>query len=261
MSSVQFLGIPDVGVWLFFGLVLASFLTTILGALAGTGGGLVLLATMALVFPPAVLVPVHTVVQLGVGTSRAIIMWRHIMRGTLLPFLIGAALGAALGAQIFISLPTGILQGAIGCFVLILAWLPKFTRVGSENRRFAVVGFVSTFLGIFVSATGTLVAPFVAGAAPDRRNHAATLGALMASVHIMKLIAFGLLGVAIAAYTPLIIGMIGSAILGSWVSSRLLDHMPEKLFRAVFQILLSGLAIRLLWVGVTEAGVFPIFTN
>lgn len=256
MSSVQFLGVPDVGAWLFFGLVLTSFLTTILGALAGTGGGLVLLATMALVFPPAILVPVHTVVQLGVGTSRAMIMWRYIMRGTLLPFFIGSGLGAALGAQIFVSLPTGVLQGAIGSFILVLAWLPKFTRVGSENRRFAAVGFVSTFLGMFVSATGTLVAPFVAGASPDRRNHAATLGALMASVHVMKLIAFGLLGVAIAAYTPLIVAMIATAVLGSWVASRLLDHMPEKLFRAVFQILISGLAIRLLWVGASEFGIF-----
>lgn len=75
-SQAHFLGVPDVGAWLFAGLMMVSLLTTILGTLAGTGGGLVLLATMAMVFPPAILVPVHTVVQLAVGTSRAIIMWR-----------------------------------------------------------------------------------------------------------------------------------------------------------------------------------------
>jgi uncharacterized membrane protein YfcA len=232
-----------------------SLLTTILGTLAGTGGGLVLLATLAMVFPPAILVPLHTVVQLAVGTSRAIIMWRYILRGTVVPFLIGAAIGAALGAQIFVSLPTGILQGAIGLFILALVWLPRFTRLGSENRRFAVVGLVATFLGMFVSATGTLVAPFVASASPDRRNHSATLSVLMASVHTMKLIAFGVLGVGVAAYTPLIVAMIATAVLGSWTGLKLLHRMSERLFRIIFQALITVLAVRLLWVGAVEAGI------
>lgn len=236
--------------------MLVSLLTTILGTLAGTGGGLVLLATMAMVFPPAILVPVHTVVQLAVGTSRAVIMWRYILRATVLPFLIGAAIGAAVGAQIFISLPTGLLQGAIGIFILALVWLPRFTRLGPEKHRFAALGFVATFLGMFVSATGTLVAPFVASASPDRRNHSATLSVLMASVHTMKLIAFGLLGVGVAAYTPLIVGMIGTAVLGSWVGLLLLHRMPERVFRIIFQVLVTLLAVRLLWVGAVEAGIF-----
>ena len=241
---------------MFAGLAVASLLTTILGTLAGTGGGLVLLATMAMVFPPAILVPVHTVVQLAVGTSRALIMWRYIMWDTVWPFLIGGAVGASAGAQIFVTLPTGILQGAIGTFILVLVWLPRFTGLGSITRRFAVLGFAATFLGMFVSATGTLVAPFVAGATPDRRNHAATLSILMAAVHTMKLIAFGLLGVAVAGYVPLMAAMIVMAVVGNWVGAHLLHHMPERLFRIVFQLLVTALAVRLLWVGARGAGLF-----
>lgn len=253
---MPFLGVPDVSAWVFSGLALAAFATTFLGSITGTAGGLVLLAIMAMIFPPAILVPVHTVVQLGAASSRAAIMWRYVLRGTLFPFLVGAALGAAAGAQIFVSLPIGVLQGTIGGFILLLAWLPRFALVGGERRRFAAVGFGSTFLGMFVSATGTLVAPFVASASPDRRNHAATLGALMTIAHIMKLVAFGMLGVAVTAYTPLIAAMIGTAALGNWAGAKALNHVPERLFRIVFQVLLTGLALRLLWSGAAESGIF-----
>ena len=109
---------------------------------------------------------------------------------------------------------------------------------------------------MFVSATGTLVASFVAGASPNRRNHSATLSVLMASVHTMKLNAFGALGVGVAAYTPLIVAMIATAVLGSWADLKLLNRMSEKLFRIIFQVLITGLAVRLLWVGAVETGIF-----
>ena len=62
-------------------------------------------------FPPAILIPIHTLVQLGVGASRVFLMWPYILRDTVLPFAIGAALGAAAGAQIFVTLPAALLYG------------------------------------------------------------------------------------------------------------------------------------------------------
>lgn len=255
MVDAPFLGVPDVDSLVFAGLTLTSFLGTFIGVVTGTAGGLMVLAIMAFFFPPAILVPLHTLVQLGASTSIAIFLRRFILRPTVLPFLAGSAIGAALGAQIFIALPTAVLQGIIGAFILFLTWLPKFTRMGSERNRFAVLGFVSTFIGMFVSATGTLISPFVANASPERRNHAATMGALMFISHVTKIAAFGLLGIAVGAYIPLILAMICSAALGSWIGGKALSRVPEKLFRAVFRILLTLLALRLLWVAVRDSGI------
>ena len=191
---MDFLGTPDIGPVIFIGLTAASFATAFLGVFTGTAGGVILLALMAMVMPPAVLVPIHTLVQLGSGVSRTIIMWRNVMRSTLPPFVIGAVLGAAVGANTFVSLPANILLGIIGVFILIVTWLPHLGRMGAEKSRFGVLGFLATFIGVFVSATGTLIAPFVASVAPDRRNHVATQGALMISVHLAKLAAFSFLG-------------------------------------------------------------------
>lgn len=252
--EASFLGVPNVDVWVFFGLTAAAFITTILGATLGTAGGLALLAFMALFFPPVVLVPVHTVVQLGAGISRAVFMWRYVLQGTLIPFLIGAAVGAAVGAQLFISLSTGVLQGLIGSMVLLLTWAPQISRVGRESYRFLVIGFIATLVGMFVSATGTLVSAFLAGASPDRRNLVATQGAQLVIVHTAKLMAFGFLGLAIASYTPLILAMIAAAVAANWLGSRVIVLVSEKSFRVIFRILISLLALRLLWVAAGEMG-------
>jgi uncharacterized membrane protein YfcA len=237
----------DMSLLLFVGLTVASFCTAFIGLYTGTAGGLILLAIMATVMPPASVVPAHTFVQLGSGLTRAMLMWRWIMRGTILPFLVGATLGAMLGARTFVALPQAMLMGILGGFILVVTWLPNLGRLGAERGRFAVVGFAATFLGVFVSATGTLVAPFVASAAPDRRNHAATLGALMTLVHILKLIAFTAIGFSVWDYVPLIIAMVATGSLGNWLGEVALARTSEKRFRIILQIGLTILALRLIW--------------
>lgn len=250
----QFLGIPDIDASIFFGLALASFCTAFFGMITGAGGGPILLALMAMVMPPAVLIPVHTVVQLGVGTSRTIFLRHYIMWPTVLPFLIGSVLGAAFAAPIFVNLPAAVLQMIVGGFILVVAWMPAFGRIGPEKSRFALLGFGATFLAMFVSSTGSLLAPFVASVAPDRRNYASTVAGLMSMAHIVKLVAFGAMGFAIGAYLPLMAAMVGTATLGNWLGRKVLFRMPEGRFRVILKILLTVLALRLIWVAVRDGG-------
>ncbi|MDX1484928.1 MAG: sulfite exporter TauE/SafE family protein [Alphaproteobacteria bacterium] len=252
--EAPFLGMPGVDGWLVIGLATASFVTTFLSVAMAMGGGLMLLAILAMFFPPVILIPIHTLVQLGVGTSRVLLMWRYILRDTVLPFTIGAAVGALAGAQIFITLPAALLYGILAVFIVTVTWLPNLGRFGPERGRFALLGCGATFLGMFVSATGTLVSPFVAAASPDRRNHSSTLAILMTIVHIMKIIAFGALGVGIGAYLPLVAAMIATAALGSWAGRAALNRMRETWYRLIFKIVMTGFALRLMWVALREAG-------
>ena len=245
---------PDVGPLLFAALCIASFATAFIGVVTGAAGGLILLAILANVLKPEVLIPVHTVVQLGQGVTRSIIMWRYVMKPTVLPFVIGAIIGALAGARIFVTLPVSALQLILAGFILFVTWMPKLGRIGAVRNRFAVLGFAATFIGVFVSATGTLIAPFIAAAAPDRRNHAATLGVLMSFTHTFKLMAFAAVGVAIGAYAPLMIGMVITGAAGNYLGEKALDRMPEARFRLIFQIFLTALALRLLWLALTRSG-------
>jgi uncharacterized membrane protein YfcA len=134
--------------------------------------------------------------------------------------------------------------------------LPRVSEIGAPRGRFALLGFGVTFLGVFVSATGTLLSPFIAGASPDRRNHVATYGAVMAIVHLCKMVAFGVIGIAIGAYLPLAAAMIAATFAGNLAGRRTLDHVPEHVFRIVFRVILTLLALRLMWVAAREAGLF-----
>ena len=247
-AAGQFLGMAGVDFWVFAGLSIMALATAFVSAVSGAAGGLILLATMAFVFPPVLLIPLHTIVQLGASASMVISRWRYLMRDMMLPFTIGAAIGAAIGGRIFVSLPQTTLQVVLGVSILILAWFPQIARFGPARGRFVFVGFLMTFLGMFISATGTLLAPFIAAAAPDRRNLIATTGGLMGIVHVAKLVAFGFLGVGFGGYAPLLAAMIATSFAGTWLAKMALDRIPEQLFRIVFKIILTALALRLIWI-------------
>src|SRR6478735_5066339 len=103
LAALDFLVTPDIGALAFFGLTLASLVTCFIGVFTGPAGGIVLLGLMATMMPPLALLPVHTVVMLGSGITRTMIMWRHVMRPAVLPFIAGSLIGAALGARVFVS--------------------------------------------------------------------------------------------------------------------------------------------------------------
>ena len=181
-------------------------------------------------------------------------MWRYVKKPLILPFAIGSCIGAFAGAQIFSTLPSATLQGILGLFILIVMWTPRIGAGGPERLRFGILGAAATFLGIFVSATGTFLSPFIAHASRDRHIHVSTMVTLMAISHVTKLIAFGFVGMAIGAYIPLVVLMVIGTVIGTWFGQRALNRIPEKLFRQVFRILLTLLALRLLVGAAIEAG-------
>ena len=121
IADGNFLGMIGINVWVFTGLSVAALGAAFIAAIVGTAGGLILIAVMAFVFPPALLIPLHTVVQLGAATSMAISRWRYLMSDMVLPFTVGTAIGAAIGGRIFVSLPENVLLLALGISILALA--------------------------------------------------------------------------------------------------------------------------------------------
>lgn len=238
---------PDVSALAAIGLVALSLFTSALTAAAGIGGGLVLLSVMASFLPPLIVIPIHGVVQLGSNAGRAALMREHIDRHILLPFVLGSLLGIALGAKLFVALPTPVLQTILGLFVLASVWLPKLKASKIPNRGFTLVGIVSSFCTMFVGATGPFIASFIS---PDRlARHAvvATHAACMTVQHSLKVIAFGFLGFAFLPWVPLLACMVAAGFLGTILGKRLLDRLPHRIFARAFKVVLTVLALRLLY--------------
>ena len=235
------------------GLVALSLFTSALTAAAGIGGGLVLLSVLASFLPPVIVIPIHGVVQLGSNAGRAALLRQQIDRRILLPFALGSLLGIAVGARLFVALPTATLQIILGLFILASVWLPKLKASSIPDRAFAVVGLVGSFCTMFVGATGPFVASFIT---PDRLpRHAvvATHAACMTLQHTLKVFAFGFLGFAFLPWAPLLVAMIGAGFLGTVLGRRLLDRLPHHVFARVFKVILTVLALRLLYAALFAA--------
>lgn len=237
---------PGLGQWLALALIALSFVTSMITATFSLGGGSLMIAAMALVLPPLVVVPVHGCVQLGSNAGRALLQRAHIQWQFILWVTLGAALGSVLGGQLAWLLPGNWLAGAIGLFVLVTTWLPQPKVIGTSRAVQFVGGTMVSALGMLVGAAGPLVAAFVRGI-PDRHQLVATHAMLNTFVHVFKVAVFVAMGFAFSRYLPLILLMVLAGFAGTAVGSRMLAHVPESVFRLAFRLLLSVVALGLMW--------------
>ena len=227
-------------------LVAASFATSFITAAFGIGGGGVLLAILASLVPPAALIPVHGLVQLGSNVGRTAILFRHRDQGVLVPFAIGSVVGVALGGSVVVQLPPDILRIGVGGFILwsVVAKPPTFMR-----RPAAIAGGFSSFLTMFFGGTGPFVAAYVKTMGFPRMTHVATHALLMSVQHLLKTVAFGFLGFAFSVWMPLTAAMIASGFLGTIVGKQVLMRIDEKRFKFALNAMLILVALRLIWSG------------
>ncbi|MEM7745276.1 MAG: sulfite exporter TauE/SafE family protein [Pseudomonadota bacterium] len=240
---------PEVPPLIAFGLMLASFGTSFITAAFGIGGGVVLIGILAVLLPPAALIPVHGVVQFGSNTGRAWIMRQHVSWPVLGLFAVGTVVGVAIGGMVVVELPPAWVQIGIGVFIL-------WSIVGKPPRFMAgtawIAGGFSSFLTMFFGATGPFVAAYIKTLGFDRMTHSATHAMCMVLQHLLKVIAFGLLGFAFGPYIVLIAGMIALGFLGTLVGKRVLMKIDEARFTFVLSAILIVLSLRLIWAGATD---------
>ncbi|WP_116652845.1 sulfite exporter TauE/SafE family protein [Pelagibacterium sediminicola] len=234
----------DIGPLLALGLVAFSFVTSAITASFGIGGGIIMLAGLGLVFPPAVLLPVHGLVQFGSNLGRAIVLRAHLHWPTILWFALGAVPGSLLGGYVALALPERLFAVLIAVFILYATWVPQPGVKTKGPLANFLGGLVTSAIGMLVGATGPLVAIFVKWL-PDRRSLVGTHAALMTFSHVFRVVAFTLLGFALAEYLPLVGAMMVTGFLGTLTGSRFLDTMPESRFRAGFNIMLTLLALEI----------------
>ncbi len=233
------------------GLTALLMLTAAVGAAVtttlGAGGGLILLVVMAQWIPPAVLIPVHGLVQMGANLGRAGLLWRHVEWPVVVAFLPGVIAGAWLASLVLVRLPEPVWLILIAAFVLLLVWGPSLPKMALGRIGIALAAALTTFSSLFVGASGPLVAAFIKQLDRDRFVTVATFAACMSLQHAPKAIAFGALGFVLFDWLTLIALLIASTILGNLAGVKLLTRVDNRKFRLLFSLMLTALALRLLW--------------
>ena len=228
-------------------LIVASFFTSLMTATVGIGGGVLLLAVMAGSLPVAALIPVHGLVQLGSNGNRAVMTLKHIDWNMLKFFALGAVIGAFLASFVVVQLPLVFIQFAVAAFILFLVWgsKPKAQEMKPAGRVMA--GFVTTLVSMFVGATGPLVAAFVHRNNYSKMQITGTFASCMTLQHGLKAFVFTFVGFSVVQWAGLIVAMVLSGALGTYVGLKVLKRVPTQKFMLAFKLVVTLLAFRLLW--------------
>lgn len=216
----------------------------------GIGGGVLLLAIIAQVLPPEVVIPLHGIVQLGSNASRSAMSWRKIDWALIGPFVPGAVVGGLLGSFVLVTLPPRYLFLSIAAFTLLLCWGPQLPSIALGRVATSFIGAVTTFLTLFVGATGPLVGGFIWQMHADRFRTVATFATAMVVQHAAKIAVFQSAGFDLRPWLWLALSMIAAGAVGTWIGLKFLRRVSDRHFGRIFKILLTLLSLRLIWVAI-----------
>ena len=239
-------------VWEFLILCLSSYITSTITASFGLGGGALLILIMVNILNPLAIVPVHAVIQISSNSTRAVMLREHIDLKYFTPFIFGSLIGVSIAGIILIDLPKHIIQSLIGIFILYSIYVPQSRNIKISNKSIGLIGLISSFLTMFIGASGPIMAPFIKSFTKNRQSTVATQAAFMTWKHGIKIIVFIFLGFSFSEYIYLIIAMIIFGIFGTWTGKKILTNINEKIFGRVFYFILTILAIRLIYEGLIQ---------
>lgn len=228
-------------------LVAVACFTSFITAVFGAGGGVMMLGAMAQVLPPQVIIPLHGVVQLGSNCGRAIMSWRYIDWRLISRFLPGAFVGILFGSLLLVSLTPATIYLTVALFILYLCWGPKLPKLVLGTLGTSIAAAVTSFLTLFVGASGPLVAAFIKQVHVCKFTTIATFAVAMTSQHLLKISVFYQIGFPLLDWLPLLMCMILSGAIGTFVGLRVLKYMSDKSFHRTFNLILTALAFRMIW--------------
>ncbi|MBT5094242.1 MAG: sulfite exporter TauE/SafE family protein, partial [Halobacteriovoraceae bacterium] len=211
--------------------------TSIISAIVGMGGGIVLLSFMTFVLPLNIIIPVHGVVQLISNSVRCWFLKQHINRSILIYSLIGIPLGHLASFFIIKELANkNIPLLLISILIFYTIFKPKkLPQLKIPYWAFVFVGFTSGMLSLLIGATGPFLAPFFLRDDLNKENIIATKSAVQVLTHLGKIPAFLVLGFDYQGHMLLIVLLTLAAILGTKIGVNLLHKIDEILFKRIFK--------------------------
>jgi len=228
-------------------LIPVALVTSTISGAIGMGGGIALLAVMASILKPETIIPIHGVVQLVSNSSRALILLRRVRWSIFFLYLPAQLVGIGIAISIYQGSPMTWLKPAIGAFVLAYLIWDRFKpkRLQLPIVFFVPAGLIGGLLTIFVGATGPYLAAFFLRDDIDREQIVATKAVIQMVGHLAKIPAFLSIGFSYGQHMELILPLLVCAVLGTWIGTRLLKRMDQRLFGIGFRTALAILGLRL----------------
>jgi uncharacterized membrane protein YfcA len=229
-------------------LIPAALAASVISGAIGMGGGVFLLAVMAAVLSPSVVVPIHGAVQLASNFTRSARLLSRVSWRIVLLYVPTMVLGIGIGLQLYRGAGMPWFRPLIGVFVVaFLLWdrfHPRHLRL--PRWTFAPAGLIGGVMTIVIGASGPYLAAFFLRDDLDREEIVATKAVIQTLGHLLKVPAFLSIGFDYPRELHLLIPLLACAVGGTFLGTWALHRMGERVFRIAFRVVLGGLALRLL---------------
>ncbi len=220
----------------------AAFVLAALSAVAGFGGGVLLLPVFTALFGFRVAVPMLTLTQLSSNASRA---WlnRHELRWPLIGwFALGAVPCAVAGGILLTHAPLGPLKRLLGVFLIAVVVWRRFNPHPRKpaDPAFAVVGAASGLGSALLGSVGPLTAPFFLAYGLTRAAYIGTEAASALTLHLTKIATYGagdLLTRQVLLYG---IALTPATLLGAWTGKQIVGRISDRVFVLLVELGLLG---------------------
>ena len=230
-------------------ITIVALLGSLISGVFGIGGGILLISVMAQYFSPTILIPLHASVLLVSNISRSAMNFKNIKWKITLHFAWGCPIGVALASFFVTKIPEGAFQIILGSSIILLTWMPKIKKTPKIHGKFFLLGLCSSFLSMFIGATGPLIMAFYSRENLSKEELVATESAGQIFTHSLKIISYTFLGFQVVEYGPLLSVFCLAAIIGAALSKMILTKISDKLFTIGLKTLLTLLALRTLYLG------------
>lgn len=226
--------------------ILASLAASVIAAVAGFGGAVIMLPVLVWAVGIQDAIPVLTIAQLIGNLSRVVFNKRELKWPVIWRFALGAVPAAVIGGIIFATAPAAALVRLLGVFLIIMV-IYRHTHWG-KNARLKLGGFVplgaaSGILSAVLGTVGPFAAPFFLSFGLIKGAYIGTEAMTAVIMHITKLGVYG--SYSLIGIRTLLIGIaIGAVmILGTFLGKRLLNKVPERVFPYIIEgtMLVAGI--------------------
>ena len=241
---------------------LAALVTSVISAVFGMAGGMILMGFYAAQLPVQVAMVLHGVTQLFANGFRAFLLRERIFAPGLVWYGVGSlgSLAFFTWLALVVARPTVfVFMGGIPLVLSFLPyrWTPRFERPGAA----LACGVLCTGASLLSGVSGPLLDVFFVRAELDRFEVIATKAFTQAVGHVLKIVYFAWLvrGPTLEMNVPwwLYPALIACAYVGTRLGGRILERLTDAHFRLWTGRIVVALSLVYLWKGVSELGLLP----